>query len=335
MRRTMFVLPTEAVPVVQAACARALVAGERRRTVQLLERGTDVADPEGWLDRVAEETLAALRARGEATAADLTREVPDLATKIVVDEDKKWGGAIGVSTRVLFLLATQGRIVRGRPGGSWISTQYRWAPVDAWFGTDIDALPEEPARVELARRWLRRFGPATVADLKWWTGWTLTVTRHALEALDVVEVDPGRRGGDRARRRPRTRSPSRSRGSPSSLPWTRRSWAGSAVTGTSARTGSDCSTATATPARASGSTAGSWAAGRSAPTARSSCSCSGTSVRRPAPQSDTRPSASAHGSAMSAFNPPLPHPPGARTHNLGAPLGAPRSLLSVRRELTA
>jgi hypothetical protein len=33
------------------------------------------------------------------------------------------------------------------------------------------------------------FGPATVADLKWWTGWTLAQTRAALEAVEVVEVD--------------------------------------------------------------------------------------------------------------------------------------------------
>ena len=38
------------------------------------------------------------------------------------------------------------------------------------------------------RRWLRAFGPGTVADLKWWTGWGLRQTRAALAALDTVEV---------------------------------------------------------------------------------------------------------------------------------------------------
>ncbi|MDP1804171.1 MAG: crosslink repair DNA glycosylase YcaQ family protein, partial [Acidimicrobiales bacterium] len=37
MRRTMFVLPVAMVPVVQAACTDALVPGERRRTLGMIE----------------------------------------------------------------------------------------------------------------------------------------------------------------------------------------------------------------------------------------------------------------------------------------------------------
>jgi hypothetical protein len=51
------------------------------------------------------------------------------------------------------------------------------------------------ARVELARHWLRRYGPGTVADLKWWTGWTLTQARAALAALDTLDVDLDGRPG--------------------------------------------------------------------------------------------------------------------------------------------
>ena len=41
----------------------------------------------------------------------------------------------------------------------------------------------------LARRWLEAFGPATVTDLQWWTGWTLGHTRAALAELETSEVD--------------------------------------------------------------------------------------------------------------------------------------------------
>jgi hypothetical protein len=37
--------------------------------------------------------------------------------------------------------------------------------------------------------WLERFGCSTFGDLKWWTGWTATQLRRALEPLEVVEVD--------------------------------------------------------------------------------------------------------------------------------------------------
>src|SRR5205807_9107036 len=77
-----------------------------------------------------------------------------------------------------------GRIVRGRPRGSWISGQYRWSPMEPF-----DELPADEARAELVRRWLRAFGPATVEDVKWWTGWSLGETRKAVAAVAPVEVD--------------------------------------------------------------------------------------------------------------------------------------------------
>jgi hypothetical protein len=44
---------------------------------------------------------------------------------------------------------------------------------------------------ELVRRWLRAYGPASEADLKWWTGWTLTDTRRALAAgAEEVRIGP-------------------------------------------------------------------------------------------------------------------------------------------------
>jgi hypothetical protein len=50
-------------------------------------------------------------------------------------------------------------------------------------------LDEPEARETLARRWLTAYGPATVTDLKWWTGWTLSQTRTALAAIGAFDVD--------------------------------------------------------------------------------------------------------------------------------------------------
>ena len=90
---------------------------------------------------------------------------------------------------MLFLLAAQGRIVRGRPRGSWLSTQYSWATAESWLGKKMPALEPDAARAELARRWLRAFGPAPVEDLKWWAGWTAGQTKKALAELGPAEVD--------------------------------------------------------------------------------------------------------------------------------------------------
>jgi hypothetical protein len=57
-----------------------------------------------------------------------------------------------------------------------------------WPG-GMPGLDAAEARVTLVRRWLEVFGPATVDDVKWWTGWPLGQARTAIAALDTVEVD--------------------------------------------------------------------------------------------------------------------------------------------------
>jgi hypothetical protein len=188
MRRTMFVIPRDLAAVMDAACTQALSPGERKRLLGMLEDQSIAADPARWLRDVEERTLDALRERGEATATQLTKVVPELGLKLRFGEGKSWQADVGISTRVLFLLATEGRIVRGRPRGSWISSQYRWAPIDTWLGEGLDLLPAAEARAAWAERWLGAFGPGTLKDLKWWTGWTVAQTKAALRDVDAVEV---------------------------------------------------------------------------------------------------------------------------------------------------
>lgn len=195
MRRTVFVVPVAVAPVVQAACTRAIAAVERKRLVTLLEDHGVARDGKRWLRKAEKATLAALDARGEATATELTMDVPALAARVSANEGKKYAGEIGMNTRVLFLLAADGHIVRGRPRGSWTSSQYRWVLAPAWFEQDLHALSIDEARAELVRRWLARFGPATANDVKWWTGWNMGQARKALGAVGAVDVDLDGRPG--------------------------------------------------------------------------------------------------------------------------------------------
>lgn len=192
MRRTVFVVPTVLLPTVHAACTAAIAAQERKRLVQLLEDVGIARDGGRWLTKVERATLRALDQAGEASATELSKVVPELALQIELSAGKPYAGKVGVSTRVLFVLAAEGRVVRGRPRGSWVSSQYRWAAVGTWLEGRV-ALPEEPtvevARVDLVRRWLRTFGPATLGDIRWWTGWTVGETRRAVGQLDTVAVD--------------------------------------------------------------------------------------------------------------------------------------------------
>lgn len=188
MRRTMFVVPVDDVPYFHAAASFALAQTERRRNLRYVAK-LDVENATTWIREAETATLAALERRGEATARELASDVPALRRKVRVNVGKSYGSRIGMSGRILIVLALEGKAVRARPRGTWVSSQYRWAPMAEWLGREIPEPPESDARVEVIRRWLARFGPGTESDIRWWTGWTARSVRHALSALDAVEVD--------------------------------------------------------------------------------------------------------------------------------------------------
>ena len=189
MRRTMFVEPVELMPVVQAACTDAIAVQQRRLLVDLVARAGLADDPPAWIGEVEEAAVKALAARGEATAAELATDDPRLAQQIVLAEGKTYEGRQSVVTRILLLLAAEGRVVRGRPRGSWVSGQYRWSVIENWLPGGVPRRPLEDAQAELVRRWLAAFGPATLADVKWWTGLPMGQVRRAAAAAGTVEVD--------------------------------------------------------------------------------------------------------------------------------------------------
>jgi hypothetical protein len=188
MRRTMFVLPVELAAVVQAACTGAIAVRERRRLEQMIDGAGLHADAAAHLRNVEKATLRALT-RGEATGAELSRAIPELRQEFPFGAGTKWEGVQTLTTRLLVLLGAEGRIVRGRPRGSWISSQYQWAPIESWLSNGLETWEAGAAQAELVRRWLAAFGPGTVADLRWWTGWTAGETKRALAALETVEVE--------------------------------------------------------------------------------------------------------------------------------------------------
>ncbi len=184
MRRTVFVVPRELAGVVHAACSAAVGERSRRTYLKLLE-DSGVGDAK-WLEKVERAAEEALVSLGEATGAQISAAVPEMRTRVLLAEGKRYETKQSIAPWVMILLASRGRALRARPVGTWASTQWRWTPVpDEMFGD----LSVEVARAELARAWLRSFGPATVADLRWWTGWTAAHVKQALAAIDPIEVD--------------------------------------------------------------------------------------------------------------------------------------------------
>lgn len=197
MRRTMFVVPRDLAGIIQSACTEAIAARERRRLLRMIRDAGIAEDPEPWLARVEDQTVEALDRLGEATASELTREVPGLREQIPFGAGTKWAGLVGVSTRLLFLLSTEGRIIRGRPKGTLVSSLYRWVPMGRWLGGELEAWPKAEAQAELVRRYLATFAPATRLDVQWWTGWTVAETVRALVAAGAREIEADTGGGAR------------------------------------------------------------------------------------------------------------------------------------------
>jgi hypothetical protein len=190
MRRTMFVVPAGLVPVVQAACTDDVAKRLRRQLEKdLAAGGVGDGDAGGWLQDLGQGVLRVLHARngGGASAAQLSEGEPRLRTQLTYAPDKSYGGTAYITSRVLMLLSAEGHLVRGHRRGGWSSGQFQWFAASSWL-TTAAGLPTDPARAELARWWLRSFGPAPAADLQWWSGWTGGQTKAALAALPVAEV---------------------------------------------------------------------------------------------------------------------------------------------------
>ncbi|MEU6842738.1 winged helix DNA-binding domain-containing protein [Streptomyces sp. NPDC046716] len=191
MRHTVFVLPAELAATVHASTGLAVAAKARAALHKDMVSGSDGRLTPEWLAEVEESALVALARRGQATVTELVADEPRLRERFTYGVGTRHESPHTVSSRLMRVLGVEGRVVRGRPLGSWTSTQFRWA-----VAPPHPELPVAEAQSELLRRWLAVCGPATEADLKWWTGWKVTEVRRALASVGavVVSLDGGGTG---------------------------------------------------------------------------------------------------------------------------------------------
>jgi hypothetical protein len=189
MRRTLWVVGARDLHLIQAAASDRVAGNERRKLVADVQKAGVDADGDRWLDRACDAVLGHLAEHGPANARQLRAALPELAGSYDPAPGKRWGGETPLSPRVLTVLAVRGDIVRGPNEGTWTTSRPQWASATDWLSAPPGAAAPEAASAELVRTWLRTFGPATVTDIKWWFGNTLTWARNALRHVDAVEVD--------------------------------------------------------------------------------------------------------------------------------------------------
>jgi hypothetical protein len=188
MRRTLWLVLAEDLPMIQAAASDRVAGNEHRRLAADVRKAGVATDGSRWLDRACAAVLRHLDDNGPASSTELRAALPELAGMYDPAPGKRWGGDVPLGPRVLTVLSARGDIVRGPNDGGWTTSRPRWATAADWLGDPGEPLPDRQAQADLTRRWLATFGPATAADIKWWFGTTLTAARHALGDVGAVEV---------------------------------------------------------------------------------------------------------------------------------------------------
>jgi hypothetical protein len=189
MRRTLWLVHADDLALVQPGASDRVADAERRRLIADVEKSGVSEDGARWLDTAGAAVRAHLDQHGHASSTELRAALPELAGMFDPAPGKRWGGPTPLAPRVLTVLAVRGDIVRGPNTGAWTTSRPRWVDIGDWLGSPVTSLSTETAQAELVRTWLRTFGPADVADIKWWFGTTLTAARRALKAIDAVPVD--------------------------------------------------------------------------------------------------------------------------------------------------
>jgi Winged helix DNA-binding domain len=189
MRRTLWVVDADDLAIVQPAASDRVAANESRRLAADVSKAGVAADGQRWLDLACAAVLRRLGKHGPASSAELRAALAELAGTYDPAPGKRWGGEVPIAPRVLTVLSARGDIVRGPNDGSWVNSRPRWAAAADWLGERAVTVSDaQAARTELTRRWLRTFGPATVEDVKWWFGTTLTAARTALADIGAAQV---------------------------------------------------------------------------------------------------------------------------------------------------
>lgn len=191
MRRTLWVFDAADLPTVQAAASDRVAATERRKLAADVVKAGIARDGDAWLDTAAAAVLRHLSEQGHASARELRSALPELAGSYDPAPGKTWGGAGPISPRVITVLGVRGDLIRGPNEGTWTTSRPRWMATSQWLGAKPEAADHDAARADLVSTWLRTFGPATVNDVKWWFGHTLTWARDALRDVEAVVVDLG------------------------------------------------------------------------------------------------------------------------------------------------
>lgn len=96
---------------------------------------------------------------------------------------KRLGTGLNISP-VVNLMCDRGLLVRGRSDTGWKSNAHTYYVFSDYFpGLDLGSIDPARAREMTVRQYLAGYGPVTVKDISWWSGFTITEVRRILGGL--------------------------------------------------------------------------------------------------------------------------------------------------------
>ena len=188
MRRTLFVFPRATLSVAQAGASDRVADGERRRLIRHVEKAGCRRTVTAGSRRRANRCWRPSRMDGRPPRRSCATRSPRSRARSPSAKASRGAGHARRSAgadHALRRRAHRARVERRRMDD--LATPLGLDGVLARGGDR--AAPEADGVAGLVERWLRAFGPGTVADIKWWLGSTVAAMRKALADLDAVEVD--------------------------------------------------------------------------------------------------------------------------------------------------
>ena len=169
VRTTVHVLPRETIPIAFAATKSIVEPNSEdflRYTGGVTERQYEDASGE---------ILRILKGKGMST----------------LQIKKELGTRLNISV-IVNLMCDQGLLMRGRSEKGWESNTHTYYLFSDYFpGMNLNAVDPAQARETTVKQYLAAYGPATVKDISWWSGFTMTEVRRILQSLarETAEVE--------------------------------------------------------------------------------------------------------------------------------------------------
>jgi hypothetical protein len=192
MRMTVHAVPSDEVPFFFQAYVERHAQAEFQGWESLLVQAgiCQEGEAEALLKQLHRRVLDVLTEKGPSTARQISQAVPELKARIRHDVGKPYEGEFGIGSRLMLTMSVLGLLVRARPRGTWRSNLYEYAALSDWLpDVDPESVTPQEARAWLVRRYLAAFGPATLDDVQWWTGFSKGETEEALGTLKPAAVE--------------------------------------------------------------------------------------------------------------------------------------------------